>query len=191
MSHVPRKIDRKYRVGTNRYMSLNIHDGILSSKRDDLISLGYMLIYFLRGKLPWSGCDKNDEKRVKIKRECHPPRESYEAGPPEGVNEPFAYTALLRGIDPVGKKLQGKLPSDDTATVAAFREYFRHVDGLRYDDFPDYTHLRQIFTDLWAEKITPNMHSAYDGDIDGSKLMWPHLHPAPKVHAGPARRKRN
>lgn len=36
------------------YMSINVHLGLDPSKRDDLISLGYMLLHLLTGKLPWS-----------------------------------------------------------------------------------------------------------------------------------------
>ena len=93
-----RMIKKKNLTGTARYASINALNGLTQSRRDDLEAVGYVLMYFLRGKLPWQGLRvKNKEDRyhkiMEIKQETSPSLLCY--GFPKEFKKYVEYTRNL------------------------------------------------------------------------------------------------
>eukprot|EP00826_Nyctotherus_ovalis_P010140 TRINITY_DN12697_c0_g1_i5.p1 TRINITY_DN12697_c0_g1~~TRINITY_DN12697_c0_g1_i5.p1 ORF type:complete len:248 (-),score=54.58 TRINITY_DN12697_c0_g1_i5:162-905(-) len=121
--------DKKEIVGTIRFASVNAHYGMEQSRRDDLESLGYVLVYLIRGVLPWQKCSKGTQKH----------------------NE----DAILQcKVSTTTEKLCTGLPCIALIfkAIAAFRAYFHKVKELKFEQRPDYQGLSVLFRDVFYRK---------------------------------------
>ena len=82
--HIPYR-DGKNLTGTARYASIATHKGKEQSRRDDLETIGHVLLYFLKGSLPWQGLpgkNKNDKYNAIKKKKLETPLEELCKGIP-------------------------------------------------------------------------------------------------------------
>ena len=63
--HIPYKENKPF-IGTTRYASINAHIGIELTRKDDLESIGYILVYLYKGILPWQNLNVSENERTKI-----------------------------------------------------------------------------------------------------------------------------
>jgi len=142
--HIPYR-ENKNLTGTARYVSINTHLGIEQSRRDDLEAVGYVLMYFRRGSLPWQGLKANTK------------REKYEK---------IMEKKMATPVDVLCKHL----PTE-------FARYLSCCRSLRFEDQPDYTHLKKLLKDLFFRE-----GYQYDFVFD-----WTILNFNEKQHSGRAR----
>ena len=112
--HIKFNVNKKL-TGTARYASINALKGCEQSRRDDLEAIGYVLMYFLRGSLPWQGLHvhKGEDRYKKIlAKKRSTSAEELCLGFPNEFVEYINYTRNLEfEADPDYKFLRGLLVS--------------------------------------------------------------------------------
>ncbi|XP_010671010.1 casein kinase 1-like protein 10 isoform X2 [Beta vulgaris subsp. vulgaris] len=131
--HIPYR-ENKNLTGTARYASVNTHLGVEQSRRDDLESLGYVLMYFLRGSLPWQGLKAGTKKQKYDKIS-----EKKMLTPIEGLckNYPSEFTSYFHYCR--------SLRFDDKPDYSYLKRLFRDLfirEGYQFDYVFDWTILK-------------------------------------------------
>ena len=103
----------------------------VQSQKDDLESLGYMMVYFARGKLPWQGlkaANSVEKDLLVMEKKMALSASALCAGLPQEFAE---YTRYVKAL------MQGERPD-----YAMLRKLFRGVaqrHGMEYDNVFDWT----------------------------------------------------
>lgn len=147
--HLPYREDKNVK-GKARYASINAHLGIEQSRRDDMESLGYVLMYFNRSSLPWQGLKaatkKQKYEKISEKKMSTPVEVLCKGFPAE-----FAmYLNYCRG-------LRFEEGPDYMYLRQLFRILFRTLN-YQYDYIFDWTMLKQK-----AAQVTANTSTATGG----------------------------
>jgi casein kinase 1 len=106
--HIPFREDKSL-TGTARYASVNAHLGKEQSRRDDLEAIGFILVYFLKGQLPWQGLQAHAK-----------------------MNKEDKYQLILK------KKMATTIEQLTRGLPSEFAEYLNYCRKLRFDEKPDY-----------------------------------------------------
>uniref|UniRef100_A0A6C0KZ98 non-specific serine/threonine protein kinase n=1 Tax=viral metagenome TaxID=1070528 RepID=A0A6C0KZ98_9ZZZZ len=94
-------------LGTANFISVNVHCGIEPSRRDDIESVGYIILFMLlKDDLPWSKYNSSNHSEMSKEK---------------------------IGI------LEQKIP-------AFLKEYLIYCRTLKFDDTPDYSYLKKLFS---------------------------------------------
>jgi hypothetical protein len=86
-------------------------------------SLGYVLLYFLRGSLPWQSLEADSSSSSSSKQKERLVLEKKQSAEAHGQ---------------VFKDLPGE-----------FKRYFEHIRSLRFHEMPNYAYLRRLFRNLF------------------------------------------
>ena len=107
-------------TGSLKYSSANAQRGMQQSRRDDLESLGYTILFIFKGKLPWEMDNYEDlslsEKEIYLK------------------------TYKMKKFMPTDKLCKG-CPNE-------LIDYFKYVKALKFEEEPNYNFLKNLFINL-------------------------------------------
>ncbi|XP_009475651.1 PREDICTED: inactive serine/threonine-protein kinase VRK3 [Nipponia nippon] len=155
--------------GTIEFISLDSHKGAGPSRRSDLESLGYCLLKWLCGFLPWS--DELDKVETVVEK-----KEKYKGDVTCLLRLCFRQKCIPAGQGRWVKGLRGEqaeaatrqlckdsgrcsaAPRHDPCFADALQSYLQQVMALEYEEKPDYEALRQLF----KKPLEKMKASAYD-----------------------------
>ncbi|MDC1151814.1 protein kinase [Pelagibacteraceae bacterium] len=122
--HVPDDCS-EHIIGSPKYVSYNIHTGAIPSRRDDLISLGYLYLFLHEKQLSWENI-----------------------GDDMGVNDEYDETSIYHYKNILRQEMKQISAIDFTSTSDDhnLQNYLKYVYHLKYEEQPNYEAILDLFT---------------------------------------------
>lgn len=111
-------------IGSPKYVSYYVHSGCISSRRDDLISLGYLYFFLHEKVLPWENIQNDDS-----------------------INDNYTETSIYhyKNIIRLEMKKLENIINSITVDDIVLCNYLKYVYNLEYENTPNYNALEKLF----------------------------------------------
>lgn len=149
-NHIKYKDNREHIIGTPKYISLNIHNGITPSRRDDLISLGYIFLLFF----PFCSISTNREWNYFSQLKTEDKTKNIENNNIDNNNNKDTYFPDTHVLHYKNQKLK----QDKTDFISNFSKYYeedlyyniankyiQYCHHLNFETTPNYEALKRLF----------------------------------------------
>jgi len=143
--HIPSETRHAF-MGTARYVSIHDHEGQQMSRRDDIISVGYVCAYLSAGTLPWRRCEERLNTR-------------------EGQDDPMAvYDEICRLKR---QYVRNNRLATELGVPNAVVSIIEHGYGLSFEERPNYARMKDwLLTELQE-------HGGLESEYDWESLEAP------------------
>ena len=111
-------------IGSPKYVSYNVHSGSMASRRDDLISLGYLYLFLHERQLSWENIEDDNS-----------------------VNDEYTETSIYHSKNILRlelKKLSNIMLISNNHD-ASLQNYLKYVYNLTYEELPNYAAILKLF----------------------------------------------
>lgn len=129
--HILAKNDKTSILGTPKFVSPNIHDGLEPSRRDDMISVGYIYLYLLSGgELPWQNIQLTSEQ---YENGCQNIYLENHILHPKNVERRRlkSWTSIMEFLEQLSKM-------NNNNSIMAVELFLKHIYNLKFDEKPMY-----------------------------------------------------
>ena len=123
------------------YASIATHLGVEQSRRDDLESLSYVIIYFLEGSLPWQNAIGKTKKEIYMKM-------------------------LEKKLELTENEIYKALPGKNLIIylLGEIIKFVAYVRNLKFDEKPDYIYLKTLLKEI-EMKNNISLDNIYDWNV--------------------------
>ncbi len=123
--HVPDDCS-EHIIGSPKYVSYNIHTGSVASRRDDLISLGYLYLFLHEKQLSWENI-----------------------GDDTSINDEYEETSIYHYKNILRQEMKQISKITDFTSSSQdhnLQNYLKYVYNLKYEELPNYAAIFNMFT---------------------------------------------